>query len=255
MIILIWENYQKKKIIKKENIKIYDNDESLKKWLINKDIEVAFSVGFPNRISKEIFTIFSKGAFNIHPGKLPEYRGQHVINWAIINGAKQTALALHEISEKFDEGPILYQKLIHINKNETANTLNKKMIDSLSILVKKNINKIKINNYKKTKQLKKSSKYWSARKISDGEILLTMSCTDAERLVRGLVRPWPGAYIEYRQRKIFIYKVKKIKNSCFNKNQIFFDKKMYLKLSDGILMVADAEIDKKKLTATNFRSI
>ena len=82
-----------------------------------------------------------------------------------------------------------------------------------------------------------------------------MSCTDAERLVRGLVRPWPGAYIEYRQRKIFIYKVKKINNSYLNKNQIFFDKKMYLKLSDGILMVADAEIDKKKLTATNFRSI
>ncbi len=243
----------KNKIIKKKNVIIYKNDSTLKNIICKKKIDIAFSVGFPFKIKKKVFKLFKLGAFNIHPGLLPFFRGQHVINWAIISGAKKTGVAIHEIDESFDTGPIIIQKIIRINKFETAYSLNKKIGKVLVKMVHTHVSKFKKNNLKKVMQDDKKAKYWRARKISDGEIKLNMNCDEVDKLIRGLVRPWPGAFFIYRQKKIFIYKVKKVKKAPIQKkNNIFYHKKMYLFLKDGILKVEDAEVNKKDLTPQIF---
>lgn len=48
-----------------------------------------------------------KGAFNFHPGILPEYRGAATFSWAIINGEEEVGITLHEIDEGIDSGDII----------------------------------------------------------------------------------------------------------------------------------------------------
>lgn len=244
------------KLINKKNIFRYTGDKHLMSKIVENKISIAFSVGFPFKISNKIISLFKCGAFNIHPGLLPNFRGQHVINWAIISGARETGICIHEMTNKFDEGPIVDQKIIRLNSKDTAKKLNNKMLSGLKPLIKKNLPKIINGNYISKKQNNKNMKYWKARTLSNGQISLGMTCIEADRLVRGLVEPWPGAYIKYRRKKIFIYKVKIIgKKIHLSENKIFFKNNLYICLIDGTIEVLDAVINHKKLTKKIFNSI
>jgi len=86
------------------------------------DCDIFFSA-FHNKLISEEFINTRKRCFNFHGGILPEYRGSGTINWAIINGEKETGITLHEIDSKIDHGPIIEIKKIPIGENETAQSL------------------------------------------------------------------------------------------------------------------------------------
>lgn len=62
-------------------------------------------------------------AINFHPSLLPKYRGATPVEWCLMNGETHTGLTCHLINERFDSGPILWQKKIGIMPDETAGEL------------------------------------------------------------------------------------------------------------------------------------
>lgn len=130
---------------------------------INPDIIIITE--FSNKIGKTIIDIPLYGIINIHPSLLPKLRGATPIQSAIIKGYKKTGISIIKINENYDEGMILNSTECNVSKNETYDSLFKKLkILGFKCLLKtlKNIkyntceNKIQDNKYKtKTYKIKK----------------------------------------------------------------------------------------------------
>lgn len=69
------------------------------------------SVGFPGRIPKPVCALYQRGAINVHPALLPNYRGPHPVHAMVRDGAlaENAGITIHLITDGFDEGPILTQ--------------------------------------------------------------------------------------------------------------------------------------------------
>jgi methionyl-tRNA formyltransferase len=85
-------------------------------------VVVAFRI-----LPPEVFTIPRAGAFNLHASLLPKYRGAAPINWAIINGERETGVTTFFLQERVDTGSVLLQERIPIGAQETAGELHDKL--------------------------------------------------------------------------------------------------------------------------------
>ena len=130
----------KKKIylFKKRNIaenKILDK-------LRNKKIKLICLAGFMKILSKNFIKKFRGKILNIHPSLLPKYKGLNTHERVIKNNEKFSGCTVHFVNSKLDSGKIILQKKIKINKNETANTLAKKVLRQEHILYLKALKKL-----------------------------------------------------------------------------------------------------------------
>lgn len=103
---------------------------------VMEDCDIFFSIFYNKLISQE-FIVSRKKCFNFHGGLLPEYRGSGTINFAIINGEKETGVTLHEIDDKIDHGSVIAAEKIPILENDTAQTIYEKMESLIFEMFKK----------------------------------------------------------------------------------------------------------------------
>ena len=101
-------------------------DEKFREELIALNADLFIVVAF-RILPQSIFTIPKYGSFNLHGSLLPKYRGAAPIQWALINGEKETGLTTFKLEEKVDTGNIYLQKKILINDNDDAGSLSDKM--------------------------------------------------------------------------------------------------------------------------------
>ncbi len=87
--------------------------------------EVFISVFYNQLITKE-FINSREQCLNFHAGILPQYRGSGTINWAIINGEKETGVTLHEIDEKIDHGDVIEVRSFPLGDMDTCESVFKK---------------------------------------------------------------------------------------------------------------------------------
>lgn len=147
-------------VFQPKNLKDDKFVEKLKKFNADIFLVIAF-----RKLPKKVWQIPKKGTINLHTSLLPDYRGAGPINWVLINGEKHTGISSFFINDKIDQGDIILQKKISIDKNMTAAQLHNQMIiDGIEItnktieLIRNNTLKIKIQN--------QSEKYKKAPKIN-----------------------------------------------------------------------------------------
>jgi methionyl-tRNA formyltransferase len=121
---------------------------------INSDDAIEWIHGFmpdiiislqPQIIRKKMLEIPVKGIINFHPGKLPQYRGPVPVFWALYNGEKNIGLSVHFMDAKIDNGEIVSQIELPIEKNETYYSLSEKITKNISGLLLKSLNTIENN--------------------------------------------------------------------------------------------------------------
>jgi methionyl-tRNA formyltransferase len=71
-------------------------------------------------VPPKVFNVPKLGSIEYHPSLLPKYRGSSAINWAVINGEKETGLSIFWLDEGIDTGDILLQKKVEVGPNETT---------------------------------------------------------------------------------------------------------------------------------------
>lgn len=145
-------------------------------------------------LPKEIFTIPCVATFNIHGSLLPKYRGAAPINWAIINGEKETGVTTFFLQHKIDTGDIIDQQKVIIEPNETAGELHDKLMIIGSKLVLKTVQAIE-NNTIKTIPQNSNQELKEAFKIfkPDCKIDWNLPIDIIHNKVRGL-SPYPTAW-------------------------------------------------------------
>lgn len=95
-------------------------DPNFAQWVSDKGIDILINVHSLHLICPEVIQSLRRGAFNLHPGRLPQYAGLNAPSWAIYNQEKYHAVTIHEITPKLDAGDILYEAEFPLTKNDTG---------------------------------------------------------------------------------------------------------------------------------------
>jgi methionyl-tRNA formyltransferase len=98
-----------------------EDKKELYNWQQLNEPDVVFITGYAHKIAVEELSGVPKGIFNIHFGKLPQYRGPSPVFWQLKNGEAQLGLAIHQLTNKLDSGAVAWEQNI---KNEEYHTYN-----------------------------------------------------------------------------------------------------------------------------------
>lgn len=162
--------------------------------------------GYKYIVPSEIFNIPKLKTINIHPSYLPHYRGQHVVNWAIVNGETETGVTIHFVDEGIDTGDIIVQKKIPILFEDSASVLHERIYHEAYDLLKLVLDRIYSGStLQSRKQDNSKASYFKPRSPQDGVIDWNKDGIEIYNLIRALVKPWPGAYSYIKDRKVIFW--------------------------------------------------
>jgi len=192
------------------------------------------------------------GTINLHASLLPQYRGAAPINWAIINGEKETGVTTFKLQHEIDTGNILLQEKISIADNETAGSLHDKMMYTGADVLLQTIRQIEDGTIKETPQPSAANFQQStqAPKIFNEtcKIDWNQPVNKIYNLIRGL-SPYPSAFTYLDEKKLKIFSAEKEKtNQSDEPGKIFTDNKSFLKFSakDGFISLKEIQLEGKK---------
>ncbi|PID59641.1 MAG: methionyl-tRNA formyltransferase [Ignavibacteriae bacterium] len=189
-------------VLTPQKLKAVEFEKELKSLNADLFVILAFRI-----LPENIFTIPPKGAFNLHGSLLPKYRGAAPIQWAIINGEKETGVTTFFLKKKVDTGNIIHSRKIEIEDSDNLGTLHDKMSLLGAELVLETVNLIEIENYELTEQ--NNALATPAPKITKETCLINWNKTAEEihNLVRGL-SPYPAAFFIHNDKQYKIYSTK-----------------------------------------------
>jgi methionyl-tRNA formyltransferase len=150
-------------------------------------------VAYGKLLPKEVIDIPPEGCVNVHSSLLPKYRGAAPINWAIVNGEKETGVTTMFINEELDAGDILLKKRMPIGDDDTAITLHNKLAPLGAELLLETIEGLKKKAIRPEHQDGRAATYAPVIKKEDGVIHWEKSAASIRNLIRGM-QPWPSAY-------------------------------------------------------------
>lgn len=168
-------------------------------------VVVAFRI-----LPREVFEIPRHGSINLHASLLPKYRGAAPINWAIINGEKETGVTTFFLKETADTGNIILQARTTINDDETAGELHDRLAEIGAEVVLETVRLIELGRARPRSQ--DDSLATHAPKIDRQMCKIDWAKTmeEVHNFVRGL-SPDPTAYSYHNGKRLNIYRTRKRK--------------------------------------------
>jgi len=195
----------------KKGLRIYQpqriNTEEAVEFLKDLKPDLFVVIAYGQILSSKVLSIPGIFAINAHASSLPKLRGAAPINWAIINGEKNTGVTIIKMTEKMDAGPIIGHKTVEIKEDDDALSLEEKLSRIAKDLLLQALAAIENNNYTLTQQDEKKATFAPKLKKEDGLIYWHKSARDISNLIRGCLN-WPGACTHYKGKILKIYKAK-----------------------------------------------
>jgi methionyl-tRNA formyltransferase len=201
-----------KVIAQKYNIPVTQPEKilDLKSEILNLKSDLIVVAAYGQIIPKEILEIPKHGCLNIHPSLLPKYRGPSPIQAAILNGDKETGVTIILMDEKMDHGPILVQRKLKIEEDESALTLHDKLANLGANLLIETISKWQKGLLKPKPQDESKAIYTKILTREDRRIIWKKTAQELEREVRAF-SGWPGSFTFWESRGGKMIRIKIIK--------------------------------------------
>ncbi len=168
--------------------------------------EFLFSFYYRYMIKKEVLEIPRRGALNLHGSYLPRYRGRVPVNWAVINGEKETGATLHYMVEKPDAGDIVDREKVCIDFADTAFEVFSKVTNAAEKVIARSWPLLREGKAPRQPMNLAEGSYFGGRKPEDGLIDWTKKAVDIYNLVRGVTHPYPGAFTFLNGEKVHVWK-------------------------------------------------
>ncbi len=169
--------------------------------------DLIVSAGFGRRIPRRIIDLPTIGIINIHASLIPAYRGRHPLNWAIINGERETGVTIHHVNEHIDEGAIIAQQTVPIRPNDRILDVHRKTVAVGRTLLEQVLDAVGTDAFKGKPQDASAAAYYPPRTPADGLINWQQSAEQIRNLVRALTPPYPGAFFHHEGEKIVVEEV------------------------------------------------
>ncbi len=190
-------------VLQPTNLKSPDFHEELKSYQANLFVVVAFRM-----LPEVVWSMPEYGTFNLHASLLPQYRGAAPINWAIINGEKETGVTTFFIKHEIDTGTIIFQEKEPIHTDDNAGSLYERLMKKGAGVVVKTVEAIRDNTYVLTEQIETPELKHAPKLFKETcEINWKKSTFDLCNFVRGL-SPYPAAWTTISGKNYKIFAVK-----------------------------------------------
>ncbi len=217
--------------------------EQLKSYNADLQIVVAFRM-----LPELVWNMPRLGTMNLHGSLLPAYRGAAPINWAVINGEKETGVTTFFLKQAIDTGDTLLSAALSIDDNETAGDIHDRMMLLGAETVLKSVQIIESGSYTATPQ--DESKTSAAPKLftETCEINFNQSTSQVHNFIRGL-SPFPTAWTKLQGETLKIFKAsKEITLHDVAPSTWLSDHKNYIKIAtlDGFILLEEIQLQGKK---------
>lgn len=234
-------------VLQPANLKSPTFIEELKTYQANLQVVVAFRM-----LPEVVWNMPKYGTFNLHASLLPQYRGAAPINWAIINGEKETGVTTFFLKHEIDTGSIIFQEKEIINENDTAGSLYNRLMKKGAALVLKTVEAIQSGTNPTTQQpegiaLKHAPKLFK----ENCKINWNQSSNTIRNFIRGLC-PYPAAWTELNGKTFKLYSVEVIERSTAQSldpggHETDNNSYLYIKTLDGWISVLEFQPEGKRM--------
>jgi methionyl-tRNA formyltransferase len=206
--------------------------------------DIMFSFYYRHMIKKEILCIPKLGAYNLHGALLPAYRGRAPVNWVLVRGETTTGVTLHEMVEKPDAGAIVAQTEVAIGPEDTAVVLYGRLEEAASRLLDDILPRIRKGDIPKQPMDLSKGSYFGGRKPDDGRISWAASARVIFNLIRGVTRPYPGAFGFLGEKKILFWWAKPLEGTGLEPGAIAIPgDTVHIGTAEGVLVPLEIEAD------------
>ena len=227
--------------------------------------DVICVVAYGKILPKEILDIPKLGCINVHGSLLPKYRGAAPIQWAVINGEKQTGITTMYMDIGMDTGDMILKENVDIGEDETTGELWEKLASLGGKLL---VDTLKLIETGKAPREKQSDDFTMAPMLNKemAEINWKKTALEIKNLVRGL-NPIMGAYVYINDKKIKLWKVNIVSFEEFSSKYnvdvenmeignilLANDKQgLFLKAKDAVLEVIEMQAEgSKRMSARDY---
>lgn len=238
------------KILQPEKLKNPFFVEELKALQADLQVVVAFRM-----LPQVVWQMPPLGTINVHGSLLPQYRGAAPINWAVINGEKQTGVTTFKLQHAIDTGNILMQESFPIGENETAGQVHDRMKDIGAQLLVKTIEGLQnslLHEKKQDDSIHEIEPKHAPKIFTETcQIDWCKTVEEVHNLIRGL-SPFPGAVADLNGKMLKIYKSEKELATPANiPGEFVTDSKTFLKFAcaNGYIHIKELQLEGKKRIA------
>ena len=218
--------------------------------------DVIVVAAFGQIISRDLLELPKYGCINVHASLLPAYRGAAPIQWAVINGDRESGVTIMRMNEGLDTGDMIDKVVVPLAEDETGGSLFEKLSHAGARLCVKVLEDLESGRAVCTPQPEESTTAYAAMITKKmGEICWQRPAEEIEQLIRGL-NPWPSAYTYLDNKSLKLWKatVEKAEEETENAvpgQVIRADKNgLCICTGDGILNVLELQLEGKKRMET-----
>ncbi|NBI06886.1 methionyl-tRNA formyltransferase [Senegalia massiliensis] len=229
-------------VFQPKNVNSLESIERINK--LNPDVIVVVAYG--QILKEEILSIPKYGCINVHTSLLPKYRGAAPINWAIINGEKETGVTTMIMEKGLDTGDMLLKEKLVIDDELTVGELHDNLMNMGAELIVKTLEKIE--DLKPIPQDDNLSSYAPKMDKTIGKIDWAETKEKIKNLVRG-TNPFPGSYSYYKGEKFKIYKVdidEKLYSGKLGQITDVNNEGIFVKVKNGTIIIKEVQFPGKK---------
>lgn len=233
-------------VLQPEKLKSPEFLEALRALRADIQVVVAFRM-----LPEVVWNMPPMGSINIHGSLLPQYRGAAPINWAIINGEKETGVTSFQLQHEIDTGAMLLQDKIDIGENDNAGQIHDRMKEAGAKLLVKTLKGIfdgSISPVPQPPLPAEELKHAPKIHTETCRIDFTKSAIEVHNLIRGL-SPYPGAFTRLGDKVLKIFSGRPVPENIADKpGTILSDNKTYLRFtcSDGYYEAKEIQLEGKK---------
>jgi len=237
-------------------------DPELWETLRNAGADVFVVAAYGKILPKEILDIPRYGCVNIHASLLPAYRGAAPIQWAVIDGQKESGVTTMLMGTGLDTGDILRQYRVALSPDETGGSLFDRLTDLGAEAIVDTLEGLEKGSITPVKQGETTTAYAAMLTKEDGNADWTKSADALERLVRGL-SPWPGVYSFLGGKMLKVWKTRVADDAEREEAEKAFaaasgtdaaapgtvlkaDGALFVKTGDGVLALTEVQPEGKK---------
>ena len=215
--------------------------------------DVIVVVAFGQILPPRLLAVPEFGCVNVHASLLPKYRGAAPIQWAVIDGEKESGVTTMYMSEGLDKGDMLEQSVVSIASDETGGSLFHKLSKVGGTLLLSTLHKLESKSITPIPQNEEESTYAKMLKKEMGFIDYTKSATIVESMIRGM-NPWPSAYTYMDGKMLKVWKAEVVnENSTQSPGTVVsVDKQsICVQTGDGQIRITELQLEGKKRMETS----
>lgn len=164
---------------------------------------------FGQILTPSLLDIPRDGCLNIHASLLPRWRGAAPINAALLAGDSETGVTIIKMDPGLDTGPILSQRVVPIQKNDTAGTLFDRLADAGAELIVETIPEYLNGSLVPTQQDNNQTTYAAMLTRKDGNLDFSQSAVYIARMIRAF-NPWPGTFMTWNGKRLLVHEAQAV---------------------------------------------